>query len=137
MKSKKAWMRAARDICGISQHDVASAVDVAERTVRRWEKPGENEPPDDVVAWLTHALEEHRLSVNEYVEMVVKRVSPGSRVLLDWYANQEQRDIEGGDVPYTFSNAITRSAAERLVDMGYKVEFAFPNEEVVAVDMNM
>lgn len=137
MTSKKAWMRAAREICGLSQSDVAYETDVAERTVRRWEKPGEQEPPADVVEWLTEALEDHRQAVNEFVDEITAKTKPGSRILLTWYLNQEQRDYEGGaDAPYTFDNAITRSVAEKLVDLGYQVEFHFPDEEVVAVDMD-
>ena len=137
MKSKKAWMRAARDICGLSQHDLACEADVQERTVRRWEKPGDGEPPADVVQWLTTALGDHRQAVNEAVKEITAKVQSGSTVLLTWYLNQEQRDREGGvDAPYTFDNAITRSVAERLVEMGYRVDFRFPDEEVVAVDIS-
>lgn len=137
MKSKKAWMRAAREICGITHSDLACEADVSERTVRRWEKPGEYEPPQDVVEWLTMALEDHRKAVNKSVEEITSKAKPGSRILLNWYRDQEQRDYEGGtDSPYTFDNAITRSIAEKLVDMGYIVEFKFPDEEVIAVDLN-
>lgn len=137
MPSKKAWMRAAREICGLSQHDIAIEADVNERTVRRWEKPGEQEPPADVIAWLTTALEEHRQAVIDFVEDITSKAKPGSRILLTWYMNQGQRDYEGGvDSPYTYDNAIIRSSAEKLVDLGYIVEFHYPDEEVVAIDMD-
>ena len=137
MPSKKAWMRAAREICGLTRKDIACEAGVAERSVRRWEQPGEPEPPADVIAWLITALEDHRQAVNEFVEEITSKTKPGSRILLTWYLNQEQRDHEGGvDSPYTFDNAIIRSVAERLVDMGYQVEFHFPDEEVVAIDMD-
>lgn len=137
MKSKKAWMRAAREVCGLTRKDIACEAGVAERSVRRWEQPGEPEPPADVIAWLTTALEDHRQAVNEFVEEITSKTKPGSRILLTWYLNQEQRDHEGGvDSPYTFDNAIIRSVAERLVDMGYQVEFHFPDEEVAAIDMD-
>lgn len=51
--------------------------------------------------------------------------------------NQEQRAYEGGvDSPYTYDNAIIRSTAEKLVEIGYIVEFHYPDEEVVAIDMD-
>lgn len=137
MRSKKAWMKAAREICGLSQNDVAVEADVQSRTVRRWEKPGEQEPPEDVVSWLTDALEDHRQSVNDFVREITSKVKPGSRVLLNWYLDQKQRDYEGGsDTPYTYDNAIIRSVAERLIDLGYIVEFRYPDEEVVSIDMD-
>lgn len=137
MRSKKAWMRAARSVCGLSQQDVAVEADVQSRTVRRWEREGDVEPPDDVIRWLATALEEHRNAVNDFIDEITSNTNKGSRILLTWYANQEQRDIEGGtDTPFTFDNAITRSVAERLIDLGYVVEFKFPDEEILAIDMN-
>lgn len=50
----KAAFRAARERCGISQKMLADRFGNAVMTVKRWEKPGEAEPPADVQAWLEH-----------------------------------------------------------------------------------
>ena len=133
--SKKAFMKAVREICGISQSDLADEADVSTRTIKLWEQPDKPEPPEDVVEWLKHALIEHDSAVNELVSTVISNTPPNGTVVLRWYKDQAQRDYEGGaDVPYTFSNAITRSAAEQLGRLGYKVMFAFPDEELRATE---
>lgn len=128
--STKAWVMAVREVCGISQEDLARGVNVQIRTVRRWETPGEAEPPADVQAWLSDALAEHEQAVSELVDEAVKSAKPGQGIELEWYRNQTQRDFAGNPgSPYTFSNAIMRSAGERLGVLGFKVVYRYPDEE--------
>lgn len=137
-ESKKAYMRAVREICGLSQSDIAAEFDLNIRTVKRWEHPDWSEPPEDVLEWLATALDEHAKAVEEVVSCAISNAKPNETVVLNWYRDQAQRDHEGGvDAPYTFDNAITRSAAEHLMRLGYNVVFAFPDQEMAAREIDV
>lgn len=93
---KKAYMRAVREICGLSQGDIAAEFDVNERSVRRWEHPDYSNPPQDVLEWLATALEEHAKGVEEIVSDAIRGAKPNDTIILNWYRDQAQRDREGG-----------------------------------------
>ena len=125
--------RAMREICGVTQQQVADALGVRVLAVKRWEK-GERPIPDDALEWMRSAAVEHTDGVRTEAGEVMANAEPGEAVCLEYYRTQEQCDMaaelagtEAG--PYQFVNAVRRSAAERLVDMGYLVSFAYPDEE--------
>lgn len=127
--------RALREICGVTQQQVADVLDVRALTVKRWEK-GETPVPDDALSYMRGAVVEHTLAVREMVGEVVAGAEPPSAVCLPYYRTQEQCDLEAETAgteagPYQFENAIMRSAGERLTDMGYSVSYAYPDEERV------
>lgn len=129
--------RAMREICGVTQQQVADAMDVRVLTVKRWEK-SEAAVPEDALEWMRSAAVEHTDGVRTEVGEVMASAEPGESVCLEYYRTQEQCDmaaaLTGSDAgPYQFVNAVRRSAAERLVDMGYLVSFAYPDEERVEV----
>ena len=127
---RAARFRAIRETCGVSQAQVARAMGVREITVRRWES-GRTPVPPDAGEWLLEAAEEHQRGVDEAVERIAG-LPKGSTVAMTYYRSQEQADIEAGPGeagPYAFLNAITRSAAERLAQMGYSIDYAYPDEE--------
>lgn len=66
----KAAFRAARERCGISQKMLADRFGNAVLTVKRWEKPGEAEPPADVQAWLESMLTQHVEAVEAALDAV-------------------------------------------------------------------
>ena len=129
--------RALREICGVTQQQVADAMGVQIRTVKRWEK-GETPLPDDALAWMRECATEHTLGVRTELGEIMAEAEPGEAICLTYYRTQEQADmdaelqgVEAG--PYQFINAVYRSVGERLTDMGYLVSFKYPDEERVEV----
>lgn len=129
--------RALREICGVTQQQVADAMGVQIRTVKRWEK-GETPLPDDALAWMRECATEHTLGVRTELGEIMAKAEPGEAICLTYYRTQEQADLEaeirGVEAgPYQFINAVYRSVGERLTDMGYLVSFKYPDEERVEV----
>ena len=129
--------RALREICGVSQQQVADAMDVRVMTVKRWEK-GETPVPDDALEWMRECAAEHTLGVRTELGGLMADAEPGEAVCLTYYRTQEQADMDAEVMgceagPYQFVNAVRRSVGERLPDMGYLVSFKYPDEERVEV----
>lgn len=124
-----AWLRATREMLGITQQDVADAVSVRILTVKRWER-GDQEPPADVVAWLEDLSEVQRETVEAAVSAAVASAPLHGAVRLTYYRTQEQYDELGGDDgPVGMANANARLAAARLDAMGYSVGWSYPDDE--------
>lgn len=124
-------VRAMREVCGITQQQMADALGVRTMTVKRWES-GAIPAPRDALEWIADALREHDAAVAELVGGVVAQVPSGSECVLDYYRTQEQAQAAamGGEcAPHQFLDAVARSAAERLTFLGYRVSFAYPDEE--------
>ena len=131
MAKTKANFRALREMCGVTQQQVADELGVRALTVKRWEK-GETPIPGDAMAWLTGCVEEHDAGVAENLGRILATIPADGEVCLTYYRTQEQADAEAYPEqagPYGFLNAVTRSTAERLVAMGYRVSFTYPDEE--------
>lgn len=129
--------RALREVCGVSQQQVADAMDVRSITVKRWEK-GETPVPDDALAWMRACAGEHTLGVRTEVGEIIAAAEPGEAVCLTYYRTQQQADMDAEVTgceagPFQFVNAVRRSVGERLIDMGYLVSFRYPDEERVEV----
>lgn len=125
--------RALREICGVTQQQVADVLGVSVLTVKKWEK-GVNRVPDDALAFIREAAAEHTQAVRAEVAEAASSAQPGSALCLTYYRTQEQADLEAelaGETagPYQFLNAVRRSVGERLIDMGYLVSFKYPDEE--------
>lgn len=124
-----AWLRATREMLGLTQQDVADAADVRVLTVKRWER-GDQEPPADVVAWLEDLSEMQRDTVEAAVSAAVASAPLRGAVQLTYYRTQEQYDeLGGGDGPVGMANANARLAAARLDAMGYSVGWSYPDDE--------
>lgn len=127
--SAKAWFRATREMLGLTQQDVAEAADVRVMTVKRWERPGDPEPPADVIEWLEALSEAQRDTVDAAVSAVVSSVPLRGSAQLTYYRTQEQYDELGRDPgPVGMANANARMVAARLDAMGYTVGFAYPDD---------
>lgn len=125
--------RALREICGVTQQQVADVLGVSVLTVKKWEK-GVNRVPGDALAFIREAAAEHTRAVRAEVAEAAFSAQPGSALCLTYYRTQEQADLEAGLTgeaagPYQFLNAVRRSVGERLIDMGYLVSFKYPDEE--------
>ena len=125
----KAEFRAAREMLGLTQQDVADEAGVAIISVKRWERPGGPTPPEDVSSWLRLCRQAQKDTVDQAVSAVVASVPPGGAVQLTYYRTQEQFDAMGRDEgPVGMANANARLAAARLEALGYEVVWSYPDE---------
>ena len=134
MIESKATFRAMRERLGLTQQDVANAVGVRVLAVKRWERPGFPEPPED--AW--EHLEVLDSLMEDMVEFSVGKAhelteAVGSApVVLTYFRDQAQFDACGrDDGPYGFANAISREVGAVLTGEGFEVEFAYPDDGAV------
>lgn len=129
----KADFRAIRETIGLTQGDVAKALGVAPRTVKRWEHPDWQEPPEDAWEWLLGMLERHDAAVDAMVDrilaIVAKRGAP-EVVAITYFRDQSQYDACGrDDGPYGFVNSIAREVALDLAGEGIETEFRYPGKQ--------
>ena len=127
--SVKAKMRALREIVGLTQADLAAAVGVSVRTVKRWEHPEWSDPPEDVMDML-HKARERQLRTVEGALEVVRGHSQAAAVQLTYYRSQQQYDELGHEPgePFGCANANSRAVADRLEAEGYEVEWSYPDD---------
>lgn len=133
MANTTANFRALRELCGITQQQAADACGVRVLTVKRWER-GDAPVPDDAMAWLMECVAEHDRGVADELGEIMANIPEGAEICLTYYRTQEQADLAAypeAAGPFGFLNAVYRSVAERLVAMGYKVSFSYPDEERV------
>lgn len=121
MKKTKAAFRALREECGLTQQDIADEAGVRILSVKRWENTNkDNQPPDDVWAFLLAARGALYQDAREVAEQIIDSVKAtgGKEVQLRYYRTQEQLDtvqLPDTDEPYGYANARTREVA-RLLD---------------------
>lgn len=130
----KAAFRAARERCGISQKMLADRFGNAVLTVKRWEKPGEAEPPADAQAWLESMLTQHVEAVEAALDAVdgIEEVqgNPPDHVDLLYYRSQEHYDRYGRDKgDYAIVNARSREIAAILETQGIEARFRYPEDD--------
>lgn len=132
----KAGFKALRDALGLSQQDVADACGVRLTTVKRWERPGFPEPPEDAWEYLGGESERH----DDMVEFSISKVhelvdvyGAGFVVSMTYYRDQSQYDALGRDSgTFAFANSVAREVALRLADEGVEVEFRYPDDMAVS-----
>lgn len=130
----KAQFRATRERCGISQQTLADRFGKTVRTVKRWEKPGEADPPAVVQEWLEQMLESHGEAVKTALDAVAEtaeRQGGGpSHVDLLYYRGQSHYDEFGRDKgDYAIVNARSREIAVVLEAQGIEVRFKYPEDD--------
>lgn len=134
MTLSKAQFREIRERCGISQKMLADRFSNAVLTVKRWEKPGEAEPPADVQAWLESMLKQHveavEVALDAVDEMTETQGHAPSHVDLLYYRSQEHYDRYGRDKgDYAIVNARSREIAAILEAQGIKARFRYPEDD--------
>lgn len=134
MTLSKAQFREARERCGISQKMLADRFGNAVLTVKRWEKPGEAEPPADVQAWLESMLAQHveavEAALDAVEEMTETQGHAPSHVDLLYYRSQEHYDRFGRDKgDYAIVNARSREIAAILEAQGIEARFQYPEDD--------
>lgn len=130
----KAQFRATRERCGISQQMMADHFGNKVLTVKRWEKPGEAEPPEDAQAYLRHMLDLHVQAVGAALdavdEMEEELGESLSHVDLLYYRSQAHYDRFGRDKgDFSVVNARTREIAALLETQGIEARFVFPEDD--------
>lgn len=130
----KAAFRAARERCGISQKMLADRFGNAVLTVKRWEKPGEADPPADAQAWLESMLTQHVEAVEAALDAVngIEEVqgNPPDHVDLLYYRSQEHYDRYGRDKgDYAIVNARSREISAILEAQGIEARFRYPEDD--------
>ena len=133
MAMSKAQFRATRERCGISQQMMADYFGNKVLTVKRWEKPGEAEPPEDAQAYLLHMLDLHVQAVEAALdavdEMEEVNGNPPSHVDLLYYRSQAHYDRYGRDKgDFAVVNARTREISALLEMQGIEARFVFPED---------
>ena len=126
-----ATFRALRETIGLTQGDVAKALGVSLRTVKRWEHPDWQEPPEDARAWLLDMHDRHDAAVDAMVDkaMALVREHGPEVVSITYYRDQSQYDACGkDDGPYGFVNSIAREVALDLNGEGIETEFRYPDD---------
>ena len=134
MTLSKAQFRETRERCGISQQMLASEAGVKVLSVKRWEKPGDAEPPADVQAWLERMLTQHveavEAALDAVEEMTETQGHAPSHVDLLYYRSQEHYDRYGRDKgDYAIVNARSREIAAILEAQGIEARFEYPEDD--------
>lgn len=134
MAMSKAQFRATRERCGISQQMMADYFGNKVLTVKRWEKPGEAEPPEDAQAYLLHMLDLHVQAVEAALdavdEMEEVNGNPPSHVDLLYYRSQAHYDRYGRDKgDFAVVNARTREISALLEMQDIEARFVFPEDD--------
>lgn len=134
MTLSKAQFREIRERCGISQKMLADRFSNAVLTVKRWEKPGEAEPPADVQAWLESMLTQHVEAVEAALdavdEMTETQGHAPNHVDLLYYRSQAHYDRFGRDKgDYAIVNARSREVAAILEAQGIEARFKYPEDD--------
>lgn len=123
----KADFRARREMIGLTQQDIADALGVDVRSVKRWEREGCNEPPD--AAW--NLIRYYELSQERVVAEVVDSFPDGSTAEITIYRTQQEYDAvqalyEDRDLgPFGVANANALEAARELDALGVGVRFKY------------
>lgn len=139
MNKTKAQFRAYRESLGLSQHDIAEALGVQERSVRRWEQPGCYAPPEASWGWLDDMRKLHDTMVGGSMDTVRELAqqagkNPGAVSMFYW-RSQEECDLHARErAPYGFLNAVTREVARLLEADGLEARLQFREEADEALE---
>ena len=126
--------RMLREGIGLSQADVADALDVTQRSVQRWEKPGEYGAPDFAWAWL-YEMQDLFASMVEAGTASLDGAPDGAALQVAYYRSQREHDEHGRDDGYYgMVNAATREVVRIARDRGIEVTAMFPEEATGALE---
>ena len=128
-----AEFRAMREQVGLSQADVADALGVNVRSVKRWEDPGYPfEIPEDAWAVLHDAYVLQRRQVEYAVEKAIQMGETTGKhssleVRLAYWRTQSDYDAAHPHDPGSHgqANAVSRAVAEKLQDLGFDISFHY------------
>lgn len=129
----KADFKSLRESIGYTQLNVAQALIVDVRTVKRWEKPQQPEPPADAWEWLEAERDRFEKMLAFMVEKAVE--SGARRAVLTYYRTQEQYDYAGRDAGAVgFANALARAVGREVGREGVEVEYRYPDDGAIRTE---
>lgn len=135
MNHTKADFKARREMAGLSQQDLADALDVEIRSVKRWEKPdnGYRVAPQDAWDLIDGVLAVQRqavaLALAKIQEIGDTQCEAPGTIDLTYYRTQSDYDSYGCNPgPVGVADAKTRALAIELEAAGYQVRFCYPQE---------
>lgn len=124
--------KALRERVGLSQQNVADALGVTVRSVKRWEhEDAQHHAPQDAWDVLDAALRSQQQAAAHALEIAreargIAGKMPAS-VSIGYFRNQGMFDEHGrDDGPFGQANANARAAAAALESEGYDVQFCYP-----------
>lgn len=132
MARGKADFRARREMLGLTQQDVANALNANVKTIKNWENPRQTRYRISDAAWefLDCAADIQARQV-AYARCVIEKhaeVFAESPIVvpITYYRDQAAYDECGRDAgPYGQANATSRAIARELERMGVQVEFRY------------
>lgn len=132
MARGKADFRARREMLGLTQQDVADALNANVKTIKNWENPRQTRYRISDAAWefLDCAADIQARQVT-YARCVIEKhaeVFAESPIVvpITYYRDQAAYDECGRDAgPYGQANATSRAIARELERMGVQVEFRY------------
>lgn len=134
MRRTKAHFKALRERVGLSQSDIAIALGVNIKTVKRWEQPQfPYSAPSDAWNYLDSVLAIQEQQVQYSLDAIAEQVEEFGRepktVTITYYRDQAMYDEYGRDSgPYGWANAIARATAVELDRRGINYDFRYPTD---------
>ena len=129
MARGKADFRVRREMLGLTQQDVADALNANVKTIKNWENPRQTRYRISDAAWefLDCAADIQARQV-AYARSVIEKHAEESPIVvpITYYRDQAAYDECGRDAgPYGQANATSRAIARELERMGIQVEFRY------------
>lgn len=117
--------RALRDMVGFKQDEFADIVGVDRSEVRRWDSGKAPIPPR---AWSTlqAMVDEHMALTASLMGEAAGTFAPEEEPPTVELAYYRSADSYRGDTDWMSANKAAHAAAERLIELGYRVSFAYP-----------
>lgn len=138
MARGKADFKAQRERLGLTQQDIADALDVNVKTVKNWENPRQTRYRISDAAWeyLDRAADVQAQQVAYARSVVEKRIDELGRepavISITYYRDQATYDRFGREAgPFGQANANARAIACELERMGIRVEFRYPDDGAI------
>ena len=139
MQRTKATFKALRETVGLSQDNIAELCGVTVTSVKRWERPGRQEPPADAWKLVLNAYSDHCAAVAAALDQVDELVEALGHdpdlVPITYWRTQEQYDALGRDPGFVgVVNARARAVGDALLSQDIEVEWRYPEEGAVRTE---
>lgn len=125
MKRLKYNLKPLREMVGMTQQDLAKALSVDVRSVKRWERLDcTNEPPDEAWEILERLFEKQTWVIDTAIEQI-EALPEGHSVQLCYWNEKSWAKNHPEEEPnaWHLANANNRAVARELMAFGYEVNF--------------
>lgn len=140
MDKSKADFKALRELVGMTQGQLAEALGMDVRSVKRWEHPDTAQVPSPA-AWdllqqaRTRQLEIVACAVETVKRMIEEAGAPPEFVDLTYWRDQKSYELaHPNEGFYTMANATSRAVADVLNTTGVHVRFGFTDATAAAIE---